>query len=232
MFTSTQTTASYLPSHVFYIDAIGISYNMSKQNQYSSTMKFDTTYTEYVNPNSHNDLNDHVLNASLAVYFLFTIPNYNSNSTIITKLHIAGYYKNVVTSGKLYLFNQRYKIYDAFDLTYFPYAGTPMSKDAEYDFKNGSTFPDINPRIYINNNTGAFSLKIEAQGNTFFEFVLNYMALESYVMVDNSTTVIIVILVLSFIAAIILVKIVQRGGGFRNIRKRVQRRSSKGSRGR
>ncbi|HME54808.1 MAG TPA: hypothetical protein VKM55_21565 [Candidatus Lokiarchaeia archaeon] len=230
MFTTTQTTASYLPMDAFYIDAIGLSYNMTKQNQLSSTMKFDATYSDYVNITSRNDRNDHILNGSLAIYFLFKIMNYNK--TIATKLHIAGYLTQPVSSGKLFLFNQIDLTYDSFDNSYLPYAGTPASRDAEYDFKVSGTFPDINTLVYIDNNTGDFALKIEVQANKYFNFVLNYMAVESSAAFNTSEALIIVLLIVLGIMAVILVKILQRAGGFRMIRKHTRGSVNRGSSGR
>lgn len=227
IFTNTKKTASYRPSDTFYIDAIGLSYNMAAQNLAAknahSSMTFDATYSDYVNITSHNDRNDHDVNASLAVYFLFKIPD--STKAILSKLHIVGYIPatETVTSGKLYLFNQVDLVYDSFDQSFLPYAGTPTSKNTAYDFKENQSFPDIDPLIYFNNATGDFAMKIDMQSVKYFEFFLNYIALESSTTIDISQITIVVLLIVSIIVIIVLLKVIQRAGGFQVINRRMHR---------
>jgi hypothetical protein len=111
-------------------------------------------------------------------------------------------------------------VYNSFDQSFTPYKGTSAAGDSTYDFKANGTFPDINPIYYINNVTGSFALKIEAQSSNNFEFVLNYMALETYYTVNTNEALIIVLLILLGVAVFIFIKILQRSGGIRRIQSR------------
>nr|MDO8116494.1 hypothetical protein [Candidatus Sigynarchaeota archaeon] len=60
MFTQTRTKASNQTNHVFYLDALGISYNITAHNLVSS-MDFNAAYEKYEDVYSINNINDHVV---------------------------------------------------------------------------------------------------------------------------------------------------------------------------
>ena len=223
MFTSTKTYASRRPTHVFYIDAIGISYNTTAHNLVS-TMDFITPYDPYVNVYSKNNLNDHDVAASLAVYYRFNFGDRVSRSSS-AKLHIAGYFTHMVDTGKILLYDREDLVYDVFYEGFTPFPDTPAY---EFEFSATKTsFLVINSSIYVD-STGKFAMKVEASSDNNFEFILNYLTAEFFISASMGEVSIIIFAVLALVGVFFIYKIVggarYSGRSRRTSRSRYNRR--------
>jgi hypothetical protein len=206
MMTVIRTAYSGHESHVFYIDAMGLSYSLASHNSAVPTMQFNADYQPYVDINSHNNLNDHVANAALAAYFIFRFGDL-LNKTSSAKFYLKGRYTSLLSSGMIKLYNHISKTYDDF-ANYTSYIEYPSEVFTLEENKNGSTI--INATRYVD-DAGTFSMKLEAQSTNNFNFMVDYMVVEFVLLADMGQVLIIIFAVLGVVAVLIVYKITQKG---------------------
>ncbi len=208
MMTVINTAYSGHPSHVYYIDAMGLSYNLTSHNTNVAAMTFNADYQPYVDINSHNNLNDHVANAAFAAYFVFNMGDLLNRSSS-AKLYLKARYTSAITEGKgiLYLYNRISKTYDDF-ANYSNYVEYPAEEFTFSSDKSGATF--INSTKYIS-NTGIFSIKIEAESTNNFQYKVDYMVVEFVLAAEMGQMLIIIFAVLGVVVVLMVYKITQRG---------------------
>jgi len=207
MMTGIKTTGSHHDSHVFYIDAMGLSYNLTSHNSNVTAMTFNTDYVPYTNITSHNNLNDHVANASFAAYFIFNLGNHFSRSSS-AKLYLKARY-TPLTNGKgmIWLYNQTSKTYDKY-ANYTAYIEYPAEEFTFESNKSGAMI--INREMYVS-DAGLFSMKIDAEATNYFEYHVDYMVVEFVLIASMSELLIIIIAVLGVVVVYILYQITRRG---------------------
>jgi hypothetical protein len=225
MYTQTKTEASGYPNHNFYIDAMGLSYNMTSNNAHSS-MQFNTDYQPYVDRNSHNDLNDHVVNATLTVLFEFPIGN-NLNQTGYGRLIFNARFSDPIDSGKLLLFNYVTNIFEVYDSDfdwYLPYTGAGSVVPTYLITSNGNN--SINATDYIGGTGNVLACEITAQSSTYaFQYEITYVAIEFNTGIGTGTITIILLLIIGLVVVAIVYFSIKRGTFD-------SQRSLRGSRGR
>ncbi len=209
MMTAIRTNASTHASHVYYIDAIGLNYslkNLTSHNTNVPAMTFNADYQPYVDINSHNNLNDHVANATFAAYFIFKFGDLLTRASS-AKLYLKARYTSLLSWGTMKLYNCISKTYE--DLaeykSYIEYPAWEFTLEAN---KNSSTI--INTTRYVDTD-GTFSMKIEAQSTNNFEYKVDYMVVEFVMSADMSQVIIIIIAVLGVVVVLMVYKVSQRG---------------------
>ncbi|MEX2683757.1 MAG: hypothetical protein Q6373_019435 [Candidatus Sigynarchaeota archaeon] len=207
MMTAIRTNASYHASHVFYIDALGLSYNLTSHNSAVPAMTFNTDYEPYVDITSHNNLNDHVADATFAAYFIFNLGNYFTRSSS-AKLYLKASYTPLANGkGMIWLFNQTSKTYDKF-ANYTPYIEIPAEEFSFESNKSGATI--IKRETYVS-AAGIFSMKIDAQATNYFTYRVDYMVVEFVLGADMNQVLIVILAVLGVVVVYILYQITRRG---------------------
>lgn len=207
MMTAIRTAASTHESHVYYIDAIGLSYALASHNANVSEMTFNADYVPYSDIYSHNNLNDHVANANFAAYFLFDFGTLLNRSVSAT-LNIRAMYNHLITSGgSIKLFDWKTRSYDNF-VSYNRYFFDPAESFTFERYKNGTTI--INASRYID-GTGKFAMKIEAESTNSFDFIVDYMVVEFVLAAEMGQVLIVIVAVLGVVSVYILYRIMQRG---------------------
>ncbi|MFX0100917.1 MAG: hypothetical protein ACFFCS_15180 [Candidatus Hodarchaeota archaeon] len=201
MHTQTKFSYSDAKTHVFYIDALGLSYNITAHND-NSVMDFNEDYEDWQDPNSINNWNDHVVNASIELYFRFSLGDLATRSG---KLIIKAYFTVPVDPSKMKLYNWNKKVYDIHMDPYNPYLDTwieeiPIAQEIE----NG-----INTSTYANDD-GKLTLKIDTQSGDYFEFRVDFIAVE-YEIILISEIMLIVIPIIGVIVLIIIYRISRKG---------------------
>ncbi|MBD3186920.1 hypothetical protein GF325_08850 [Candidatus Bathyarchaeota archaeon] len=192
-------------THVYYLDAIGLSYDMSAHNQNTEGVEFNEAYEDYIDKYSVNNINDGDLNASLAVYFKFNLEDY-PNKVDTFSLIIKGHFFHVVDTGYVKMFNREYLVYDHTDLSYKPYV---PGFSEEYLF-SASDSEKINSSVYIDGE-GKFALKIEAASGTNFDYIVDSMYFRFDTGMGGSYVFIFVIVAFVFTMAVFLTKIAKKG---------------------
>ncbi|MHA1681537.1 MAG: hypothetical protein ACTSUE_11035 [Promethearchaeota archaeon] len=203
MMTQTKIDYSAHVTHVFYVDAIGFSYNMTNHNQ-DSTMQFNADYEDYVDEYSINNLNDHDLNASLAIYFKFNLESF-PDKTRSFNLFIKGYATHAIDTGLLKLFNHEYRVYDTYDSSYKPISPGFIE---EYEFSSDEN-DTIDTNTYIS-DTNTFLLKIELSSDNNFEFRVTYIIVK-FNIGETSGLLIAVIFVCAIAIGAFMIKITSKG---------------------
>ncbi|MHA1371393.1 MAG: hypothetical protein ACTSWN_16110 [Promethearchaeota archaeon] len=204
--TQTKYKASYDETHIYYLDAIGLSYNVSQHNS-KSTMKFNEEYEPYVNLTSKNNLNDHDIAGSLAVYFLFSAGDLFNRSTSYV-LHFKGYFTSLPNYSVLKIYNQRDKNYDIYDENF-----NPIVEDLMLNYTFSSTDNrSINSTLYVGSD-GTFNMKIEAETEHYFTLIVDYVILEFQVSAQTFDYFwILVFIGLAFIFVAVVLQIAKKGG--------------------
>lgn len=207
MYTQTATHASGHGTHVFYIDALGIGYNMAAHNTNVPSMTFNAAYQAYVDVHSINNINDHVVNASLVAYFKFSLGTRGREFSAY-KLVIQGRFTQPVQSGRLSFYNRQDLVYDVQDASFNTYLASLVD---EYEFsktKNNTA----NITTYVGQN-GEFTLKIDAQSNANnFEYVVRLMVFEFQWGLGGGDLAAVILVVAGFLIFFLIYKINQRGG--------------------
>ena len=218
-YTQTIASQSEHPTHVYYLDALGLSYNMSSHNE-NSEIDFNEEYEPYSNPNSINNLNDRAIAASVEIYFKFDLGN-KTRSIKGSKLKFIGRFTAPVNFGKLLLYNRGTKSYNLFDDAFKTY----VVRIDEYTFdqlEGGSIANDsINSTIYVGEEE-KLTFKVEAEADSDFEYVLDMLYYEYPEDLSTIYLTFIVIGALGGVFLIVMYKISQKGG----LRSSRRRRSS------
>ncbi len=208
MMTAIRTAASYHDSHVYYIDAMGLSYNVTGHNAAVTSMQFNADYVPLVDINSHNNLNDHVANASFVAYFVFKLRDLLGKSSS-AKLFLQARYSSATSLswGMIRLFDWTTKTYTNY-ANYTNYSEFPPEEFTFAKDKNSTVI--INSSRYVD-PAGTFSMKIEAQSNDNFVYIANYIVVEFVLTADMSQVFIVILAVLGVVVVYILYQVTRRG---------------------
>ncbi len=215
MFTSTRTKASCRSDHVFYMDALGLSYNVTAHNL-ASAMDFNEGYEEYVDVYSINNINDHVVTASLELYILFELGNLTKNINSYL-LQIKGYFSNTVNSSKLLFLHRAFGVYETFK----DYRIIVPGYISNFTFGNSqnATVNQVNASRYVGTQ-GRFAMKIEAESSNNFEYNVDYIGFEISPSLWSDAFGIIVFSIIGAIFIGVILKITHKGGFGRSASRR------------
>ncbi|MBN2149874.1 MAG: hypothetical protein JW839_00380 [Candidatus Lokiarchaeota archaeon] len=207
MMTAIRTAASYHASHVYYIDAMGLSYNLTAHNAKVSAMPFNADYEAYVDIDSHNNLNDHVAEATFSAYFIFDLRDMLDRASS-SKLYLKARFTPLAGGkGLLWFYNQTSKTYHKF-ANYTPYIEYPAW---ELAFENDTSGPTIINRPTYVSDAGIFCIKIEADSTSNFQYLVDYMVVEFVLGADMSQVLIIIFAVLGVVVVYVLYQVTRRG---------------------
>ncbi|MHA1793441.1 MAG: hypothetical protein ACTSVI_12395 [Promethearchaeota archaeon] len=222
MYTQTSYKASGHASHVFYIDALGLSYNLTKHNEFSD-IDFNLEYEDYVDRYSKNNLNDHDVNASLVVYFKFDLGEYINRTSRFT-LKITGHFTQAVNFSQLLAYNRQDSYYEVIDDEFKPYI---TKKETSFEFTE--SIPETLNKTYYTDDQGRFNVKVEAQSNNKFDLNLYSIYVVFNIGFNASDFSYLIIII---IAAVLLLVIFQISRREKLVRGVSSRRGKKGRRAR